>query len=387
MSYDAPAWGTAVEDYARRPAGALGVADFVYQPALERKGSAQREISDGVLACGDEGLILQVKARDPQAAILDSPVRAESWIRKVAVEGLAQASGTRRRFGLGPVDLESLRGFRRTFAGVGAWPAVVIIVHPQVPELMLPHEPNTMWITLDDWLGLHDRLRSTAAVIGYVSRALTSGLYPPLGREIDRYDVLAAADEAVTGGPNSVPQLPLQSLEGEDETYSLLITEMIEQVWKPDGFFPWTDADQYRRIVEDLDRIPPAYRADLGRKMFDTYSKMWTAAARRSFLYLDESQNGLFLFVYETSDRWSDPEGFLAQVAAIAMTRFAQAQEAGIAPRFALGAGVLVDKVRGVSHSFCHVETAELLDPEIRRLIEEDFGVFDGSTIVAASTP
>src|SRR5260370_39788269 len=138
---------------------------------------------------------------------------------------------------------------------------------------------------------------------------------------------------------------------------------------------------------ECVDGVARGYRADLGRKMFDTYSKMRTAAARRSFLYLDKSQNGLFLFVYATSDRWSDPEGFLAQVAAIAMTRFAQAPEAGVAPRFALGAGVLVDKVRGVSHSFCHVETAELLDPEIRRMIEEDFGVFDGSTIVAASTP
>lgn len=293
----------------------------------------------------------------------------------------------RVRFGRGPVDLESLRGFQRTFDGVGHWPAVVIIVHPQAPELVLPQEPNTMWITLDDWLGLHDRLRSTAAVIGYVSRALASGLHPPLGREVDRYDLLADADQAAPGGPNSVPLLPLQSLDGDDEVFSLLITEMIEQAWKPDGFYPWTQADQYRRIVEDLDRIPPACRADLGRKMFDTYSKMRTAARRRSFLYLDKSQDGLFLFIYDSSDRWSEPAVFLAQVAAVAMTRFAHAQESGTAPSFALGAGVLVDQDRGVSYSFCHVETAELFDPEVRRLVEEEFGVFDGTSIVVASPP
>jgi hypothetical protein len=383
MPEQAPAWGFAVEDYARRLAGSLGVADFVYQPVVERKGSAQREISDGVLACGDDGLIVQVKARDLKVGGIDAPHRAEAWVRKAAADGLAQANGTRRRLGLGSVTLESLRGFQRTFHAAAQWPAVVIIAHPRLPELLLNHEPNTMWISILDWLGLHDRLRSTASVIEYVRRTLTSGLHPPLGREVDRYDLLAAADAAASGGPDSVPLLPPQSLDGDDETYSLLITEMIEQAWKPDGFHPWTDPDQYRRIVEDLDRIPPAMRADLGRKMFGTYGKMRAASKRSSFLYVDRSQNGLFPFVYDTSDNWPDPKEFLALVAAVAMTRYAHGKESGLAPSFALGVGVLVDNQRGVSYSFCHVETADPLDADIRRLIEEDFGVFDGPKVSA----
>ena len=119
MSHDAPTWGTTVEDYARRLAGALGVADFVYQPALERKGSAQREISDGVLACGDEGLILQVKARDPQAASLDSPVRAEAWIK-------SQSRALRKRTArVG--DLALARSIWSRFEGSGA-PSMVSVL-------------------------------------------------------------------------------------------------------------------------------------------------------------------------------------------------------------------------------------------------------------------
>jgi hypothetical protein len=245
-----------------------------------------------------------------------------------------------------------------------------------------------MWITLEDWLGLHERLRSTAAVIGYVTRALASPLHPALGREVDRYDALAAADQSAQGGPDSVPLLPAYSLEGEDETFSLLITEMIEQSWKPDGFFPWSDPDQYRQIVEDLDRIPPAFRARVGRRMFETYSKMRAGERRRSFTFVDYTQSGIFLFVYDSSQRWPEPKEFLSMVLALAMTRFAQALESSRStPRFALGAGVLVDDSRGVSYSFAHVETADGLEGDIRRLIEEDFGVFNGSTVVAPSQP
>ena len=383
MAKDPMGWGSGVEAYARHLAGALGVPDFVYLPLVERKGTAQREISDGVLACGDEGLILQVKARDPEVGSRDSLDRAARWVRKAADEGLVQARGTRRRLGSGPATLESLRGFQRTFAGIANWPAVVIVAHPADPEVLLSPAADAIWISLADWLGLHDRLRSTASVITYVHRALSSGVHPPLGHEVERYDVLATADEEAPGGPESIPLLPRRGLEGEDDTFSLLITEMIEQAWRPDGFHPWTDASQYRRIVEDLDRIPPAMRADLGRKMFDTYSRMRTASRRRSFLYIDGSQDGLFAFVYDTSENWSDPEEFLALVAAVAMTRFAQARESGRPIRYALGTGVLVDMQRGVSYAFCHTETADLLDHDVRRVIEDDFGVFNGSTIVA----
>jgi hypothetical protein len=95
-------WGPSVEDYARHLAGVLGVADFVYLPAVELKGSATREIGDGLLACGNEGLIMQVKARDNEIARRDTPERAEAWVRKAAAYGLRQANGTRRHAGITP---------------------------------------------------------------------------------------------------------------------------------------------------------------------------------------------------------------------------------------------------------------------------------------------
>lgn len=74
--------GQQVEDYARRLAGDLGVRDFVCQPIVIRKGKGVREISDGLLVAGNEGLILQVKSRDPDAARLDDPMKAEGMVRQ-----------------------------------------------------------------------------------------------------------------------------------------------------------------------------------------------------------------------------------------------------------------------------------------------------------------
>lgn len=173
------ATGLLVEEHARQIAAVLGVPDFVYAPVLETKGATQREISDGMLICGEDGLIIQVKAR---AAEDGHAARAEHWIRKNSQAASRQADGTRRRLSLSQkVTFTSLRGYTRTLSGVEGWPAAVIIDHPEIPEgLTLEQSSDTLWITLADWRELHAHLRSTAAVISYVSRALGSGLHPRL---------------------------------------------------------------------------------------------------------------------------------------------------------------------------------------------------------------
>lgn len=77
-------WGTRQEKYARHLAADLGVADFVYHPTTVSTGQRTREISDGLLISGESGLILQVKARTPDAASGDDPERAGRWLRKNA---------------------------------------------------------------------------------------------------------------------------------------------------------------------------------------------------------------------------------------------------------------------------------------------------------------
>jgi len=199
--------GAEAEERAREIAALLGVPDFIYLPLLERKGATQREISDGMLICGEDGLIMQVKAR--AAPEQDTPARAERWVQKNAEAARRQAEGTRRRLSQSPaVTFTSLRGYTRTLSAVDGWPAVVVIDHPFAPaSIWLPRSAQTLWITIDDWRELHDHLRSTATVIAYVKRALESGLHPPRGGEANRYVALAQADAAAHGGPSSVPML------------------------------------------------------------------------------------------------------------------------------------------------------------------------------------
>ena len=93
--------GSLVEEYARRIAGGLGVPDFVYRPVVVTRGSRRREISDGLLVAGNDGLILQTKSRERTTGLSDSPDRAERWCRKEANTAKSQSRGTRRELAAG----------------------------------------------------------------------------------------------------------------------------------------------------------------------------------------------------------------------------------------------------------------------------------------------
>lgn len=87
--------GADAEERAREIAALRGVPEFIYLPLLERKGATQREISDGMLICSEDGLIMRVKARE--APEQHTPALAECWIHKNAEAARRQAEGTRRR--------------------------------------------------------------------------------------------------------------------------------------------------------------------------------------------------------------------------------------------------------------------------------------------------
>jgi hypothetical protein len=70
-----------------------------------------------MLICGDDGLIMQVKARDEPHR--DTRARAEQWIRKNAEAARGQADGTRRRLAQSrTVTFTSARGYTRTLSAV-----------------------------------------------------------------------------------------------------------------------------------------------------------------------------------------------------------------------------------------------------------------------------
>jgi SEC-C motif len=375
------------EEYSRRLAGALGVPDFVYEPAVEAKGRGQREISDGLLVCGGEGVILQVKSRRPDSAATDTDAKAESWIRKGAEDALRQVLGTRRRLdGSKSVRVRSLRGFTREIFDAGGWPGVVVLDHPRIPDgIVLEQFDDIYWTTLDDWFELHDWLRSTAAVIGYVQRALRCGLHPPLGYESLRYFRLADADDRAHGGPTSRPLLPPRPIEGRDRLFASIIDDWIEHVWPQDGPYTWRDPDEYRRIVELLDRIPPAFRVELGRKAFHTLRAMDERRRRRSFFFRVTSLNARFLFVADAAERYEDPETqFMAEVGCLGLVRHAQAVEAGEPSAPTLAVARLEDRGRGCLYNFVYIEGPPSdVDQEVRWAISSTYGIYNGTGITA----
>jgi hypothetical protein len=349
---------------------------------LEAKGATQREVSDGMLICGDDGLIMQVKARDEPHR--DTPARAEQWILKNAEAARRQADGTRRRLAQSrTVTFTSLRGYTRTLSAVENWPAVVILDHPPAPaRVELPRSGDTLWITATDWSALHLQLRSTAAIISYVSRALGSGLHPSLGGEEARYLALAHADEEAYGGPRSVPMLPLRPLDAQDAPYAALVDDLIERVWPHDGPIPWQEPDEYRLIVERLDRILPAMRVTLGRKLMATLRAAIEAYDRRSFLLLDTAQNARLLFVCDVLHEGDHEERLLGEITLLASVRQQQALESGADPdSVTLAVGILHSE-RGRQYSFAHIATpAPPIPDDLRATIERDYGVLRGNTI------
>lgn len=376
--------GQQAEDYARRLAGDLGVRDFVYRPVVIKKGKGVREISDGLLVAGSEGLIIQVKSREPEAAASDAPAKAEAWCTKNAAAAVRQADGTRRSLKGGKVAVRSLRGFERTLPDASMWASVIIIDHPGDPQVMLPPAPNTIYISVNDWRNLHRWLRSTWGVISYVRRAIDSGVKPALGSEQDRYAILTEADLRAPGSLTSFPTLPPYPIDGTEARDAALFEDLIERVADAEGATGW-DAEQYLWIVEELDRITPIARVRLGAKMREAYLEIRSTRSRRSFLAHDPGNPRTriaFLYQYDASD---DPAGdwFKAQVAAYGTLRNQHALEAGADPSsITLAIGVLHHPDRGRRYVFFYVTKSDVTLPdELRQDLEAEFGVFDGTTV------
>lgn len=190
--------GPLAESATRGAAAFYGLPDFVFHPAIERRGSAVREVGDALLVTGQAGAAVQVKARQ-QAT--DNSTREHAWLSQRAAEGARQALGTIRRL-QEPLAtrLESLRGDIVEFWGRDiSWVPVVVLEHPRPPDdLILPGPAVTL--LRRDWEFLFEQLQSTVGVVDYLHRV--SALPPVrLGLEAVRYYELAQADAGVPAEP------------------------------------------------------------------------------------------------------------------------------------------------------------------------------------------
>ncbi|MFJ9846054.1 hypothetical protein ACIRYZ_37565 [Kitasatospora sp. NPDC101155] len=262
-------------------AATWGLPDFVFVPTLAKKGSGQRELGDRILLAGRRAAVVQVKSRTvaPKA---DDAERA--WINKVAQKAVRQAKGTVRQLRLADAEFANGRGRTLTVRGQDyEWIAVVVLDHHQVPAGTIARweDPGmpAIAVTRRDWDFLFDQLRSTTAVLDYLSRAAGQP-QAALDDEPVRYYQLAAADAVAApasldmslvgeGGQLwSVPLLP-QVPAGKDDTRAHMMTRiLLEDIARSPLSAHATEADRHL-MLSDLDRLPVSGRTEWGQLLLD----------------------------------------------------------------------------------------------------------------------
>jgi hypothetical protein len=278
-------YGLAVERSMRELSGGVGVADFVFRPANQAKGRAQREIGDFLLWVGDIAAVVSVKSRAPEAGAGEE--RLQNWLGKN--RGCLEAD---RRRG----SHASSNASRRPEVGVRARrPRAVGPRHckrvrrrrsrRRTDERHRIHAAGDERACTDyrhagrDWALVHSVLPSTSAVIKYVARRQRVIPACPLGAEPD---VLAlVVEHEQTGRPIEIPYeaLPRDHFERTaaahpdwflgghpDDRFAFIVDAMIEGAADADRTLSETASpEQYMSITEFLDRIPLLQRVSVGR--------------------------------------------------------------------------------------------------------------------------
>lgn len=378
-------WGHGSEEFARRLAADLGVPDFVYNPVLVTKGSATREVSDGMLIVGDRGLIIQSKARDPQAN--DSPERARAWATKAIAAGAEQVKGTRRTLRQkSALTVTSLRGQTRRLAVEAVWPGVVILNMPIVPSELVeePIADAIVAMTLDDWQQLNNMLLSTTSIIDYIHRVCEARESVSLGQEAARYFFFARKDQSVDGPLGTLPRLPIDFLSNDDLLFAAVVDERVEDLGHNDPTNEPLDPDVQRGAIEVLDSLPPLHRVVFGRKWIDVAQKAMSSRKRRSSFMRMHPGVGSIIFYADVAENYDDLQTEVSAILlALALVRHEQAASTtpDPGPTLAMAWIGALDGVPGgrALHTLAFIDgdPIDTLDPEVRWSVVEEFGVLD----------
>lgn len=365
--------GAETERRVREIAAQLGVADFVYTCVVSQKGKGVREVSgDGLLLVGDDGAVLQVKSRDPDRRSTDDHAGAERWIRKSAAKAKAQGRGTRRELArrhaggaavaVTPARALSLEAtirsrYTRTLeADPSNWPIIVVIDHPLATGVDLGLEDDVVWLSLNDWTTLHHYIRSTTGLLDYFRRLLTDKAHAPLGHEAVRYVEYAEKDIASANtSPRGAPILVHPN--NFDAMGFDLYRDIVDKVWLHDGHIPWDSADDYRRIVEFLDRVPPGMVPEIGRKFLAKRGELRSLRRRVSCTYQFCAGERL-VYVADMAANRPDLKTWATELTGLAHVRHASALATGAPEDTAtLVVGCLVSEdPTGVLYTFIFIK-------------------------------
>lgn len=277
--------GSAAEGATRRAAAAWGLPDFIYEPVLRRKGSSNREISDGIIIHGPSGVVIQVKHR---SAPKDNPTRETNWITSNTKTAISQVNGTVRTIAAGEVTLRNLRGTTVAVPDGIDWLGLVIIDHPRPPPRTVPDtaaaKVPTVVMLRRDWEFLFDQLRSTYAVLGYLRRAANEDAVELGDEPVRYYDLAGEDDEAAQAPPDPSPvpwakpfrdpMLPIRPVAFDDEEGLFVIRQIMEDIATGDGD---PTSDQRLDVVHDLDRLLVTRRAELGRLLLNNLAHVQQA--------------------------------------------------------------------------------------------------------------
>ena len=307
-------WGTAAETLASNVVADWGIPDFVYAPRNVATGSGNVEVSDGVLAVGERGLMLQVKARQPDA----NPERLAKWIDKQTKKAAAQMSGSRRTLSRETVGMESRRGYERDFGPlIEPWAGVIILDLPEgqpVSGRSIVSE-DTIRMTLADWEQVAQRLRSASALIDYVTRILAGSIDVELGQERYRYEAIAAADLAAS--PN-FPSVLADQLNDDD----LMCVEQIED-WIHRDLVPFygRDSSVARAAIEAIDQMPLSVRVAIGRKVLELYERALSDRRWVSTMIRSVQGGPRIVAVTDLAENYDDPDVFATRATMLGLVR------------------------------------------------------------------
>lgn len=262
--------GAAAESATRSAVALWGLPDFVFRPAITRRGSGSRELGDTVVVVGEMAASVQVKSRTAPG---DSVDRERSWLTKNIERGARQAAGTIRNLRASDAVLANERGRQVRIGGPNkAWLPIVIVDGGGV-EGYVPRS-DAIVLLRRDWEFLFQQLKSTYAVLEYLRR-IGAEAPIPLGHEPFRYYQLAAADAVAPPTPpdprlraymstfESTPLLPQAPAGHGDDHNHLLVRGVLEDITTsalPGGI----DEAERLDVLAAIDATPVGYRAALG---------------------------------------------------------------------------------------------------------------------------
>jgi hypothetical protein len=239
---------------------------------------------DGRAFIGDLGVMLQVKRREkPTGDPQREPLRARRCRRSDRHRNIrllkvvpAQVISARER--AATIDLHDVE-----------WMTVVVIDHEKLPEHITVDEEvaaaktPTLVLLRRDWEFLFGQLKSTFAVVQYVKR-VAGELGTEVGDEYSRYYELAFADAqtkpktaderfkragAWFESHPHLPEPPAGYAEDADDYMAFMLTRaMLEDVAVIDIGDPTRELDRLR-LLADIDSVPLAYRAKMGRQLLE----------------------------------------------------------------------------------------------------------------------